>query len=288
MVKPLVSVVIPAYNNDEYLEQTIRSVLDQSYSPLEVIIADHASTDRTLEVMQAFADDPRITLLSTDAGGGALRNWNRVSEVATGTYLKLVCGDDIIYPELISRQVEALEANPSAVLAASRRDIVDADGQPFIRGRGLAGLSGLHPGSVAIRKSVRNGTNIFGEPACVLMRRESLEKAGWWDSRFPYLIDQASYTRVLLSGDFIAVDEPLAAFRVSASQWSVRLVKDQSRQTMAFHDWLAEEHPDVIRATDRRIGNLRARAMARARQLTYVYLGRRMSRSNVAAGEGTA
>lgn len=277
----LVSIVIPAYNNADFLDETLRSVLAQTYRDLEVIVADHASTDATWDVMQRYANDERVTLLRTEAGGGALANWNRVSRAATGTYLKLVCGDDIISPDIVEKQVAALESNPSAVLAASPRDIVDADGRPFISKRGLGGLRGLRSGADAVRRTVRRGTNIFGEPACVTVRREVLERVGWWDSRFPYLIDEATYVRVLLEGDFVAIDESLAAFRVSASQWSVRLVNDQAQQTIAFHDWLATEHPTVVRGGDRWYGNLRARAMARARQATYAYLGRRMRRSNL-------
>lgn len=278
---PLVSIVIPAYNNADFLEETLRSVLAQTYRDIEVIVADHASTDATWDVMQRFAHDERVTLLRTDAGGGALANWNRVSQAATGTYLKLVCGDDLISADIIEKQVAALESNPSAVLAASPRDVVDADGKPFISKRGLGGLSGTHSGAEAVRRTVRRGTNIFGEPACVTMRREVLEGVGWWDSTFPYLIDEATYVRVLLEGDFVAIDESLAAFRVSSSQWSVRLVNAQAKQTIGFHDWLAQEHPAVVRPADRWYGNLRARAMARARQLTYAYLGRRMRRSNL-------
>ncbi|WP_040424726.1 glycosyltransferase family 2 protein [Agromyces subbeticus] len=278
---PLVSIVIPAYNNADYLGETLDSVLNQTYRDLEVIVADHASTDATWDVMQRYVDDPRVTLLRTEAGGGALANWNRVSQAATGIYLKLVCGDDLIARDIVAKQVAALETNPTTVLAASPRDIVDADGKPFITKRGLAGLRGVHSGTEAVRRTVRSGTNIFGEPACVTMRRDVLERTGWWDSRFPYLIDEATYVRVLLQGDFVGVDQSLAAFRVSSSQWSVRLVRDQARQTIGFHDWLAEEHPAVVRSSDRRYGNLRARAMARARQLTYAYLGRRMRRSNL-------
>ena len=287
MVKPLVSIVIPAYNNAEYLDETMRSVLAQTYERIEVIVADHSSTDDTLAVMKRYENDPRVTLLSTEAGGGALRNWNRVSQAATGEYLKLVCGDDIIRPELVERQVAALEAAPGSVLAATKRDIVDADGRPFVRGRGLGRLRGRVSGAAAARATVRAGTNIFGEPACVLMRRDALESAGWWDNRFPYLIDVASYVRVMLQGDVVALDESLASFRVSESQWSVRLVRDQASQTIGFNRSLRAERPDVVRRVDLSLGDLRARLMARVRQASYLYLGRRMSRTSTAVAEGS-
>jgi glycosyltransferase involved in cell wall biosynthesis len=276
---PLVSIVIPAYNNADYLDDTMKSVLGQTYTNLEVIVSDHASTDDTWAVMQRYSSDPRVTLLHTEGGGGALRNWNRVSQAATGELIKLVCGDDLLYPTIVAQQVAALVAEPTAVLAASPRDIVDANGVPVIKNRGLAGLVGVHDGTVAVRKTVTQGTNIFGEPGCVLMRRSVLEKVGWWDSRWPYLIDETSYSLVLLEGKFVGVPGSLAGFRISDSQWSVRLVAEQAAQAMGFHNWMAETRPDVVSGTDRLIGNTRARVMAQVRRLAYIWLGRRMSKA---------
>ncbi|QEO08634.1 glycosyltransferase family 2 protein [Protaetiibacter larvae] len=273
---PRVSIVVPAYNNGAYIARTMDSILAQTFTDLEIIVADHTSTDDTAEVLARYADEPRLTLLTTPAGGGAVRNWNTVSQAATGEFVKLVCGDDLIHPELVAAQVEALDAAPTAVLSASRRDIVDAADRPMVRGRGLGGLSGLVPGRKAIQRTVRQGTNIFGEPGCVLMRRSVLERVGWWDDRFPYLIDQATYTRVLLEGDFAAVDRSLASFRVSDSQWSVRLARSQAQQAIAYHRWLREEHPHVVSASDARRGDLAARAMATARRAVYLVMARRM------------
>src|SRR5207344_678025 len=96
--------------------------------------------------------------------------------------------------------------------------------------RGLAGLAGRVPGRMAVRHTVVAGSNIFGEPACVLFRRDALDGAGGWDGRHPYVIDEATYVKVLLHGDFFGIDRALAAFRLSSSQWSVHLARDQSSQ----------------------------------------------------------
>jgi len=276
---PLVSIVIPAYNNADFLDETMRSVLAQTYRNLEVIVADHASTDNTWAVMERYATDPRVRLLRTEAGGGALRNWNRVSQAATGELIKLVCGDDLLYPKMVETQVAALAAEATAVLVASPRDIVDAESVPFIRNRGLAGMTGVHDGAAAIRKTITQGSNIFGEPGCVLMTRSALAQAGWWDSRWPYLIDEATYSRVLLQGRFVGVGVTLAGFRVSDSQWSVRLLADQASQAVSFHKWMRETRPDIVSQADVFLGNIRARVMALVRRLAYIWLGRRMSKS---------
>jgi glycosyltransferase involved in cell wall biosynthesis len=280
-VTATVSIVIPAYNNELYLAETLDAVLAQSYERLEVIVADHSSSDGTQLILDRYAAaDDRVRVLSpTPAGGGAKANWDRVSQAATGDYVKLVCGDDLVHPELVARQVEALEANPGAVLAASRRDVIDAHGAPVVTGRGLAGLVGVHRGADAIRATVRAGTNLLGEPACVLMRREALERAGWWDDAAPYLIDEASYANVLLQGDFVGIDASLAGFRVSDTQWSVRLMRQQSRQAADFHASMHARHPEIVSAVDRRIGDLNATKTALLRRLAYAYLRRRMSKA---------
>jgi hypothetical protein len=217
-----------------------------------------------------------VRLLRTEAGGGAPRNWDRVTAAARGELLKLVCGDDIIYPSCLADQVEAMDTNPSVVLVAAQRDLIDARGGLVTARRGLAGLSGRVPGRVAVRRTVVAGSNLFGEPACVLIRRAALEGVGGWDARHPYVIDEATYVNVLLHGDFVGIDKALAAFRLSSSQWSVHLARDQSGQVTGFHHRLADDAPGLLSRTDLLRGDLMARGMAYARRLAYVWVGRRM------------
>jgi glycosyltransferase involved in cell wall biosynthesis len=272
---PVLSVVVPAFNNAGTLAETLRSILDQDGVDLELIVADHSSSDGTAEVMMGIADDRRVTLRSTPAGGGAGRNWNAVTDLARGEYVKLVCGDDVLRPGVLARQLALLQ-DTGAVLTACRRDIVDASGATLYRAWGLRGLDRRMPGTEALRRAVRAGSNLFGEPASVMMRRDALVESGGWDDRFPYLIDQATYSRVLLHGDFVPDPEVGATFRMSGSQWSVALVEEQSAQARAFHAWLSSEHPDVVSDADRRRGDFRAGLMARARRMSYRVLQRRM------------
>lgn len=272
----VLSIVIPAYNNGRVIRDTMVSVLSQGGVDFEVIVADHSSTDDTREVLDEFAADPRVTILDTPAGGGAPANWNRVTDAATGTFIKLVCGDDILRPDVLRRQVELLERNPAATLTACRRDIIDADGKVLMKGWGLRGLARPMSGAQAVAKAVRAGSNLFGEPASVMMRREALTAQGGWFKDFPYLIDQATYSRVLLDGDFVPDPEVGATFRMSADQWSVVLVKAQSQQARDFHEWIHRENPEAVSRLDVMIGNARAAIMARLRKLSYRVLKRRM------------
>lgn len=271
-----VSVVIPAYNNADFLAETIESILAQDFDDFELIISDHSSQDATWTVMQQFADDPRVTLMQIPAGGGARANWQAVTDAAGGELLKLVCGDDILYPGTLRQQVEAFDTHPQAALVANSRDILDAVGSPLIRNRGIDSLEGLVDGAKAVRASIVAGTNLFGEPACVMLRRELLQTAGGWDDRNPYLIDQASYARVLFQGPMVGIRVAGAGFRVNAGQWSVALAADQAAQAAGFHAQIAAEHPDLVSERDVSTGNRRARRAAYMRRLVYIVFARRL------------
>ncbi|MDC7123251.1 glycosyltransferase family 2 protein [Cellulomonas fimi] len=271
---PTVSVVVPAYNNADFVAETVRSVLAQTYTDFELVVADHSSTDGTWDVLQQFADDDRVRLLQTPAGGGAKRNWDAVSQAARGELVKLVCGDDVLYPTMLERQVAAFGDGVEVV--ASRRDIVDAHGRVLVKGRGLGRMRGPLPGGAALRASVLAGGNLFGEPMCVMMRRSTLESVGWWDDREPYYIDLGTYAHALVRGTFVAVPEVLAAFRVSSTQWSVRLTDEQSRQAARFHARVRAEHPEVVSKADVAVGDVMATVAAWRRRAAYAWLGRRM------------
>jgi glycosyltransferase involved in cell wall biosynthesis len=275
-VSPRVSIVVPSYNNGAFIEATMESILAQTYTDFELVVADHSSTDDSWERLQRFTSDPRVRLLQTPAGGGAPANWERVTKEATGELVKLVCGDDLIYPTCLERQVEAMDSGEGIVMVASKRDLIDAHANVIVRSRGLAGLRGRVSGRAAARRTVVAGANIFGEPACVLMRRSALEAAGGWDDSHPYVIDEASYVNVLMQGDFYGIAEALAGFRLSAGQWSVHLAEEQSNQVLGFHHQLAAAQPGLLSRVDLVRGDLLARGMAYTRRLAYLWVGRKM------------
>jgi glycosyltransferase involved in cell wall biosynthesis len=109
----LVSVVIPAYNAENFIDETLWSARNQDYRNLEIIVIDDGSTDGTGEIVcRHAADDPRIRLVRTPNGGVA-RARNRGTEEATGRYIAYLDADDIWHPTKISLQVAALEAHRS-------------------------------------------------------------------------------------------------------------------------------------------------------------------------------
>jgi len=268
-------VVVPTYHNVGHVEATIESILASTFEDFELLVADHSSTDGTWEALQRFAADPRVTLWQTPAGGGAPANWAAVTARARGEFVKLVCGDDLVHPTCLAEQVAAMDAHPGVVLVCARRDLVDTTGRRIAGGRGMTRITGRHQGRSAIRRAVRVGTNIFGEPATVLFRRVDLLAVGGWWADYPYVIDEATYALVLLRGDLYALPLSLASFRISPGQWSVELGDQQAAQVLAFHDALAERVPGLLSRGDLVSGRLMARGLATARRLVYLALNRR-------------
>ncbi len=274
---PRVSVVVPTFDNADFVAAAVESVLGQTYADFELLIADHTSRDGTWEILQPYAADRRVTLWRTPPGGGAPANWRAVTARARGELVKLVCGDDLIYPTCLAEQVAAFDEHPGATLVCARRDLIDAQGAVVLGGRGMSRISGVHPGRDAARSTVRAGTNLFGEPAAVLLRRDALEAVGGWWADYPYVIDEATYCLVLLRGDLVALDRSLAAFRISDQQWSVELAGQQAAQVIGFHEALAARAPGLLSRADLLRGRLLAQGLARARRLVYLGLRRRMA-----------
>jgi glycosyltransferase involved in cell wall biosynthesis len=127
--KPLVSVGLPVFNGEAFLEETLESILGQRFADFELIISDNASTDRTAEICQAFAArDPRIRYFRNRTNLGAVKNYNIVYERSVGRYFKWGAHDDLLHPDFLGRCVEVLEARRSLVLCFSLVKIIDQHG----------------------------------------------------------------------------------------------------------------------------------------------------------------
>src|SRR5246127_102134 len=126
---PLVSVGLFVYNGERYIEETLDSILSQTFIDFELIISDNASTDRTGEIALSYAKrDDRIRYYRSEKNMGAGWNVRRVYELATGKYFKQAAADDMLEPDFLRLCVEALENDPSCVVAYTRTKEVDENG----------------------------------------------------------------------------------------------------------------------------------------------------------------
>jgi glycosyltransferase involved in cell wall biosynthesis len=128
---PLVSLAMPVFNGEQYIEETLASLLDQDFTDFELIISDNGSTDLTPVICrEAAAGDERIRFHRHDENRGAAWNYNHLVTLARGRYFKWCGHDDLCAPSYLARCVDALEAHgPGAVLAYARTVLIDGAGE---------------------------------------------------------------------------------------------------------------------------------------------------------------
>jgi glycosyltransferase involved in cell wall biosynthesis len=175
MPPPLVSVGIPAYNRPESLERAVRSVLDQTHSDLEVVISDDASTDAEVARVgeRLGAEDTRVSYMRQPRNIGHDRNYQRVLELAQGSYFMWLSDDDRLHPRYVERCLAALQADPGLVIAWGTARYY-RDGEHVIDERPMD-LGARRPGLRVVSYFARVSVNgpLFG-----LMRRSELIATG--------------------------------------------------------------------------------------------------------------
>jgi glycosyltransferase involved in cell wall biosynthesis len=179
-IQPRVSIGMPVYNGENYIEQALDAILAQTYQDFELIISDNASTDRTQEICRAYAaKDKRIRYYRQDRNCGPAWNFNLVFELAGGEYFKWAAHDDLLAPEFLEKCVEVLDRDPSIVLCNAKANVIDeCDGR--YRGKYDVNLNADSPKVRDRFHGLIYGDPKLGEHRCYevfgLIRTESLRK----------------------------------------------------------------------------------------------------------------
>ena len=124
---PRVTVLIPVYNGEKYLHGAISSILTQSFSDFEILVVDDRSTDKTIEIMKCYSDNPKVHLMQneTNLGPGATRN--RGFLAARGEYIAMLDCDDLACPDRLAEQVSFLDSHPDFGMVGSAVEMIDSE-----------------------------------------------------------------------------------------------------------------------------------------------------------------
>ena len=126
---PRVTIGLPVYNGEEFLEESIDSLLAQTFTDFELLISDNASTDRTEEICRRYAaQDPRVRYWRNARNIGGSRNETLTVERARGEYFRSAAHDDVCAPDMLERLVAELEARPDVVLCCAAGISIDTQG----------------------------------------------------------------------------------------------------------------------------------------------------------------
>ena len=213
--KPFISVIIPVYNGEKTIRETIDSVLNQTYSNLEIIVINDGSLDLTLNVIYTIKDS-RVKVFSYEKSGVSISR-NRGIERASGQFISFLDADDIWTPEKLEEQLKALQTNPQASVAYSWVDYIDENGDFFRHGNHIT-MNGNAYEQMLIQNILENGSN-------PLIRRQALINIGNFDQSLKFAEDWDMWLRLASRYNFVTVPYAHVLYRTSSYSVSTNVLE---------------------------------------------------------------
>ncbi|MBL4674827.1 MAG: glycosyltransferase family 2 protein [Mucilaginibacter sp.] len=231
MTTPLVSVIIPVYNGEKYIADTINSILAQTYLNIEIIVINDASTDRTEEIVNKFSLKHNILLKNNLKNIGASASRNLGYNNAKGQIIKFLDADDLINPEAVGEQVKLVSENPECVISGKWGRFYNDDVTTFR----------LNPencwrtldASDWICSSWHNAQSMTN-PGIFSIPRNIVEKAGLWDERLSLIDDMEYFTKTILSADKVVFCENSTLYYRSGVENSLSGIKSRKAYQSAY------------------------------------------------------
>ncbi|HEY9075641.1 MAG TPA: glycosyltransferase family 2 protein [Anaerolineaceae bacterium] len=224
---PLFSVITPSYNQAQYLEQTIQSVLNQDYPNLEYLVIDGASTDSSLEIIRKYAD--RLAFWVSEKDHGQAEAINKGLARARGEYIAWINSDDYYLPGALHSAARAFEQNPRCGMVFSNLLAVNGAGEP---------INIIRYGNYTLDDLMQ--FNMLGQPA-VFMRRSFLERAGYLDQKLHYMLDHHLWLRLAQQAPMRYFDQVWAAARYHTSAKNVSQAPGFARETYEVVAWMQSQ-----------------------------------------------
>ncbi len=226
---PLVTVVINSYNQAQFLEQTIQSVLSQDYPKVEIILVDGGSTDGSLEIIHKYTD--RFSWWVSEKDNGQAEGINKGLKRTKGELVAWLNSDDYFFPEAITRAVECWDSRLDVVLLYGDVMAVDENNKMINRMRtGDWQLSDLME------------FKIINQPA-VFMNQSALAESGYLDTSYHYPMDHHLWLRIVSHGKMVHVPELWAAGRFHPAAKNVAAAAKFGEEAYRIADWMKNTQP---------------------------------------------
>lgn len=258
MSPPLVSILVPTYNGERFLRETLRSALNQTHRNIEVLVGDDCSTDSTPDLLaEIAATDPRVRVIQNARNVGVRQNATTLLENARGDFIKYLLHDDLLAPSCVHVLLKGMRS-PSVSLAFSHRALIDehgarVEGHAFDKPAQVAGpLDGRKVGNTVLETL----SNFIGETTTCLFRRADVDIESLWviDGRQLHALDDLSlWLRLLSKGDAYYDPRTLSFFRSHPGQRSnlTRLNAGAASDWPRLFDW-ARRHGYLTDAAQER------------------------------------
>lgn len=209
----LVSVIIPLYNTEQYIEACLASVLRQTHRELEVIVVDDGSTDGGAAIAERVADERVRVERCANRGVAAARNRGLV--LARGEVVSFLDADDLWYPDKLAEQLAVLRGDRDLVAVGAVFQYLSGSGR-------LLGRAGENARDAAARQRLKQGRLMPFPISSLIARTDAVRDAGGFDESLPPVADLDLMARLAVAGPVATVMRPLGAYRVHGDSMSAR------------------------------------------------------------------
>jgi cellulose synthase/poly-beta-1,6-N-acetylglucosamine synthase-like glycosyltransferase len=245
---PIVSVTICCYNSEQYIAETLQSVLNQTFDHFEIVVVNDGSTDRTEEIVKSFSD-PRIKYhFQANAGVGATRN--RAVDLSRGKYVAFLDHDDLWEPTKLEKQIPLFETQPEVALVYSDCYFIDPNGERFATYFAYQGVEPCR--GDALLALIKHGC--FMQLPSVIVSKEALVEVGKFDPRYNIVEDYDTWMKIADRHAVDYVGEPLCSYRVHSANTS-RIQQERGYQEVLnlVTEWMGRRDlaPEVREELDR-------------------------------------
>ncbi|MEW6681753.1 MAG: glycosyltransferase family 2 protein [Nitrospirota bacterium] len=258
MNNPMVSIGLPVFNGERFIERALVSLLNQDIDDIEIIISDNASDDETEVICRQYArNDKRIQYSRNRANVGAAGNYNKVFQLAKGKYFKWAAHDDECYRTMLRRCVEVLEEAPeSVVMVYPQAELIDEEGRTLETGSDRIGFSDPRPHRrlAKILWSLNLCDPVFG-----LIKAEVLRRTGLIGPFFG--ADNVLLSELAMLGEIRELDEVL--FRMRMHRGRSMKANPSHRARAAWYDPTAAQKVFILPSWERMVWEM-LRAVSRA------------------------
>lgn len=205
-MQTLISVIVPVYNTEYYVQKAIESLLKQTFGRFELILVDDASDDSTPAILRTYSDE-RIVSLRNTANRGTSFSRNRALQLAQGKYICIADADDVSFADRLEKQSDYLETHPDTLACGCRYAVFGNDQPVAVPEEYEEIAAGLMEGCPVLNASL-------------MIRTDTLRKLGGYDQRLSYAADYDLCCRLALEGKITNLPETLLRYREHDRQQS--------------------------------------------------------------------
>ncbi|MTJ10462.1 glycosyltransferase family 2 protein [Anabaena sp. UHCC 0204] len=226
---PKISVIIPVYNSEKTVAETLESVLAQTYGDLEVIIVDDGSTDKSIEICRQFKDERIKIIHQQNRGLAGARNTG--IRHAQGEFLGFVDSDDLWLPQKVEKHLQHLDNSPNVGVSFSRSRFIDEQGKPLGIYQ-MPKLTNITPEYLFCRNPIGNGSSVVIRRDVLTAIKFEANLHGevedfYFDDRFRQSEDIECWLRIALQTNWKieGIPEALTLYRLNSGGLSANLLK---------------------------------------------------------------